>query len=278
MSPRSLIDAASFPASKTVDSIAEEALPHLQRLLSQQWKGGSSAHATGSGKLTPRQANIVQFVAKCSLATLDQIADRFARKEHESLLDARPRTKAILARLTVRGYLNLRPIVVDHVAAAATGDPSKLVVRHYFVEGFNITPRAATEFQLALPQTLRDSFVTHHVKTVDAALQVERNLRSAGYTVRDFKTEAELISTTFKGKLFDGHQQIIPTFPDARLEVVAPDGSTHYLNIEYVSSKYTSEMIRQKARDFEAPTIWATSNESTAARVTALTGATPIMV
>lgn len=232
-------------------------------------------------RLSPDQVRVIEFVAKGALVTLDQIVDRFIRTENETLLDARPRAEAMLKRLVVRGYLNTRPVVVDGALSVATQDPTRLLRNHYWTRAFNITPRTSWEFQLALPPTMRENFITHHVKTMDAALVVERQLRAEGYDVRSFKTEAELIRESFHGRVFNARtKQIVPDFPDLRFEVRALDGAIQHVNVEYVSRKYTDDMIKEKGRGFSDRTFWAApaNSDSTAARVRAITGQDPILV
>jgi hypothetical protein len=224
----------------------------------------------------PRIA-VIQLVGKAGLILGDHIADRVFRNEAESLLAARPRANAALHRLLLMGYLEARPVAIELTDASSLSDVSRTAGGVAFDQGFTLTQKAALEFNLPLPPTLREPFVTHHVKTLEAIWKVERDLRLRGADLVSWKTESELIRESFRGKKFGSDDVIVPKFPDAQILVRASGSSTEpeAINIEYVSSKYTNEMIQEKARAFAGTrTIWAVPGNSpgTAARVERITG------
>ena len=225
---------------------------------------------------------LIHFVAKAGLVDVDRIVDRFFRGEHETLLDARPRAEAALKRLVVKGYLNARPVVLDGISAATTGNALKHLGKHYFTRAYCLTPRTSWEWNLPLPPNLRENFVTHHLKTLDAIVQVEKGYFWGGEgRVVGFKMESQLVSESFAGKRFYDAKtsEALGKFPDALLIIKRPDGSHEEVRVEYVSAKYSDRMIADKATAWrDGRTIWAVPNQSTAARVQRITGQPPLMV
>lgn len=225
--------------------------------------------------LPARKAQILQFIAKAGMVDVDRLVDRFFREENETLLDARPRGEAFLKRLCVKGYLNARPIVLDGVAAHATGD-LRQIAGHYFTRAYCLTPRTSWEWSLPLPPNLRENFVTHHLKTLDAIVQVEKDVFWSGEgRVVEFKMESQLVQESFAGRRFyDAKtQEALGKFPDAMLIIERPDGTREDVRVEYVSAKYSDQMIADKAAAWSSGrTVWAVPNQSTAARVERITG------
>lgn len=233
---------------------------------------------------SPRERAILEWIARAGVADFDRIVDRFFREEHETLLDASPRAEAALKRLIVKGYLNARPLVLDGVKASTTGNPSHLA-RHYVLRAFCLTPRTSWSFDLPLPPNLRENFVEHHLKTLDALTTIERQQLAAGNKVLGFRMETQIMREDFQGKDFRGRayaaktQEVIPKLPDAQLTLQRPDGTVEQVNVEYVSAKYTDQMIREKATAWRGqPTVWAVPNQATADRVLAATGQLAIIV
>jgi hypothetical protein len=230
----------------------------------------------------PRIA-VIQLVGKAGLILGDHIVDRVFRNEAEKLLAARPRANAALHKLLLMGYLDARPVAIELTDANSLSDVSRMAGRVVFDQAFTLTRKAALEFNLPLPPTLREPFVTHHVKTLEAIWKIERNLGLHGTEIVSWKTESELIRENFRGKKFGSDDVILPMFPDAQIFVRPSDsGATPVaINIEYVSSKYTNDMIREKARAFAGTrTIWAVPGNSpaTATRVERITGTEALLV
>jgi hypothetical protein len=252
---------------------------------------------------------LIQLVARGGVVAADHIADRLFRSEADDLLSARKKSDAALQRLVLKGYLEARPVTLGASKASTVGDVGALVGEQYFTQTYSITQKANLEFNLPLPPTLRENFVEHHVRTMDAIWRVERDYRRRGSSVVGWKTESELIRDNFKGKVFrdlsEGEQQkhntsqlvesligeevdfgargkggeILAKYPDAVLEVVSPEtGQVETINVEYVSRHYTDEMIADKAKAFAARTIWAADSASTAARIQRITGTEALLV
>ena len=224
---------------------------------------------------------VVQLVAKAGLLTGDQVADRMFRREAEDLLAAKPRAEATLHRLVLKGYLERRTVAYDLAGANTPRDVARSVAGVIFDQAFTVTQKASDEFKVAAPPTIRDSFITHQVKTMDALWRVERDHRGRGWDVLSWKTENELIRERFRGKVFDAKGIIVPKFPDAQLVVRAPDGATETVNVEYVSRSYTDAMIAEKRAAFGSTrTVWAVTADSpaTLARVREITGEEPLVV
>jgi hypothetical protein len=230
--------------------------------------------ARGNPKLA-----VLQLVAKAGLLTADQLADRLFRSEAEDLLRARTRANATLHRLVLAGYLEKRAVAYELAGARTPADVGRSVGGVAFDHAFTVTRKASEELKLAAPVTIRDSFITHQVKTMEAVWQVERSYRLRGYEVVSWKTENELIREQFRGKVFDSSGVVIPKFPDAQLVVQGPDGCSETVNVEYVSRGYSDKMIAEKREAFGATrTVWAVSAGSpgTAERVRAITGEEPL--
>lgn len=223
---------------------------------------------------------IIEYIAKAGMVDLDRLVNRFFKKENESLVDAQPRAMETLKRFALQEYLQARPVVIDMIRADTPDKLGKVIGKHYFTLAYCITPRAARDFNSPLPPTIRENFVQHHIKTLDAIFQVEKQVLFSGEgRVVDFKMESQLVRENFKGKLFRPNSgTIVPQFPDAQIVIRRSDGTEETVNVEYVSSKYTDEMIREKHKSFAGRTVWAAPNSSTAARVQAITGSPAVLV
>jgi hypothetical protein len=223
---------------------------------------------------------VLQIVARGGIMVQDQITDRIAQKNARELF-GRPRSlEASLKRLQIKGYLELRPVVYS-AATAAPGNGADVAIRvgkKVYDRAYYVTQRASGEFNMALPPSVRESFLEHHLKTLDAAFRVERRSRDQGCEILSFRLESDLIRERFSGITFDHEGITLGKFPDAILAVRHPDGREESINIEYVSSKYTDEMIREKHDQFPGTTVWAASNEETARRVERLTEGEVLLV
>jgi hypothetical protein len=225
-----------------------------------------------------RRLAILQLVGKSGLMLADHLADRLFRKEAEELIHARPRTDAALHRLILEGYLESRDVAYQLTDASKPADAGRAIAGVGFDQALTLTRKASLEFNLPLPPTLRESFITHHVRTMEAIWNVERDFRARGYDVVSWKTETELMREQFHGQVFK-RGTVVPMLPDAQLVVRSPDGAEETINIEYVSRSYTDKMIREKHGAFGAlRTIWAlpASQERLAERVAAITGEEPL--
>lgn len=235
-------------------------------------------------------AYIVKLVARGALVSAEYVADRVARDDAENPLGRRRRNiAATLHRLERRGYLQTRPITY----AASRGQPSGgahanlHAGRVVFDTGYYVTPRASRELNVPLPPNIREAFVDHHVQTLNAVRHLEDHYRAQGISVVGFRTESQLIREDFAGKTFDSrYRQRLATengsvslkYADAVVTIRHPDGHSEDVSVEYVSSKYTDDQIREKHKAFTGRVVWAVSSSATAARVTAITGEEPLVL
>lgn len=228
---------------------------------------------------SPRERALVDFIAHSGMVDFGRIVDRFFRRDQESLLEAAPRAESALQRLVLKGYLSARPLVLE----AENGGRTRVGahhVEHQATTAYSVTSRTSWSLNLPPSPTLRENFVQHHLKTLDALAQVEKQQLAAGGRVLGFKMESQLVQEHFTGKVFNARtQEALPKFPDAQLTVQLPDGKVQHVNVEYVSAKYTDEMIARKAAAWRGQaTVWAVPNAATAARVRAVTGADALAV
>jgi hypothetical protein len=233
---------------------------------------------------SPRERAIVDWIARAGVADFERIVNRFFRAEHETLSDASPRAEAALKRLTAKGYLNARSLVLNGAKAPTTGKPNPRA-RHRVLRAYSLTARASESLELPPPPKLRENFGEHHLKTLDALADLERQQWAAGNQVLGFKMETQLMSEGFEGKDFRARaaaprtQEVTPKLPDAQLTIQRPDGTVQQVNVEYVSAKYSNQMIREKATAWTGqPTVWAAPNQATAVRVLAVTGQIAVLV
>jgi hypothetical protein len=211
---------------------------------------------------------VLEFVGRMGFVGLDHLVERFVQDEGGDFFAARRRGQSALKRMVARGYLETRPVVVPAIGAAARKEalPDEVVTRVYY-----LSQHAALTQNLPLPPNLREAFIPHYLKTMEAMLEVERQLKAEGNTVLSFKGEEALVREEFKGKLFR-RGAIVPKFPDGVLHAAGPDGSEFTVSIEYVTRSYTDEMIAEKKEAFSGRVVWAVDRESTAARVQDVAG------
>ena len=228
-----------------------------------------------------RRSAALDFVARMGVVSVEHLARRFATRPGEDPAEARARTEAMIKRLQQAGLVRTRTVLVDGANVAAgrgQGRVGKGLVDERIV---SITPKAIRELNLPKPPTVREAFIGHHLKTLDALLQVEQQLQASGNQVLGIKTEDELVRDWFRGKHFAGQKGIgdeMPKFPDGAVIVAGADGQPEQINLEYATTKYSNAMIAEKAKSFVGRTVWAVDRASTARRVETLTGEKAVMV
>lgn len=232
---------------------------------------------------------VVEFVGRAGVVTVDHIADKFVRHHHQDLFAAQRTAKGLVKQLVLHQWLTRRDYVLPvarsvpgiisaanipepHLAIAAGVVATHPVWKQAWTQVVYTTPRAAMHFAVPLPPDIRQAFIPHYVRTMDACLQLEKRLESQGFSVRSITGENQLIRENFQGQVFR-QGRVVPKFPDAQLVVRGPDGSDETLNVEYVTKSYTPAMIAAKARAFRGPTVWAADCKATAAKVAANAGA-----
>jgi hypothetical protein len=220
-----------------------------------------------------RERAVIGWVARACVVERERLADRFFREEGETLEEAMPRARSALRRLVAKGYLEQRQILVEGASADSASNPFRRA-EHRQLWCYSVTPRASASLGVPLLPPLRENSVVHHFKVLNAIETVERQQRAAGGKVLAFKLDGQLVREEFRGKVFNAAtQQVVPKFADAQLTLRHTDGSIEEVNLEYVSTKYTDQMIRDKAAAWRGSrTIWAAPNPATVARVQAITG------
>lgn len=232
---------------------------------------------------------VVEFVGRAGVVTVDHIADKFVANHHRDLFAAQRTAKGLVKELVLHQWLTRRDYVLPvarsipgivsaakipepHLAIAAGVVATHPVWRQAWTSVVYTTPRAAMQFAVPLPPDIRQAFIPHYVRTMDACLQLEKRLETRGFDVRSITGENQLIRESFKGQVFSKAGRVLPKFPDAQLVVRGPDGREETLNVEYVTRSYTPAMIASKARAFVGPTVWAVDSHATAAKVAANAG------
>lgn len=220
-----------------------------------------------------RERALIGWVARAGVVERERLVERFFREDGETLEEAMPRARSALRRLVAKGYLEQRPVLVEEGRAASSSNPLRRG-EHRQLWCYSVTPHASASLEVPLLPPLREKFVAHHFKVLNAIEAVERQQRAAGGRVLGFKLDGQLVQEEFRGKVFNAKtQQVVPKFADARLTLRHADGSVEDVNLEYVSTKYTDEMIRDKAAAWRGNrTLWAAPNPATVARVQAITG------
>jgi hypothetical protein len=226
-----------------------------------------------------RERAIIEWVARVGVVDRERLVSRFFRGDGETLEEATPRAKSALRRLVDKGYLEQRRLVVEGVKGRSSANPLHLAEQQV-ARCYSVTRHAGASLGISLLPPLRDHFVSHHFKLLDAFEVVEKQQLSSGGRVVVFKLEDQLVQEEFRGKKFNAEtRQVVSKFADARLTLRHADGSVEEVNLEFVSAKYTDKMIRDKAVAWRGSrTIWAAPNQATAARVQAATGAPALIV
>lgn len=211
-------------------------------------------------KLTPRDVAILRFIGENKSAPMDVLALRFfLGDELKPNRDPAHACRRRLAALRAAGYLDDKTI-----PAQKRGEWTRAV---------RLTRQASDVLGLARPGTLHPRGRDHHMATLRGIEQYRAQLAKTGGTIVDVALEHTLRSreqhghTTRRGDSFS-------SFPDALVTVRDAAGVERSVALEYVTSKYTSQMILDKAADFAAQgwgTVWIADSISTSRRVEALT-------
>ena len=214
----------------------------------------------GAIKLTPRDVEVLRFVGENKAAPMDVLAQRFfAGDDKKPNKDPTHACRRRLAALRAAGYLDDKT-----VPAQKRGEWTRAV---------RLTRQASEALGLARPAALHPRGRDHHMATLRAVEQFRAQLAKTGGVIVDVALEHTLRSreqrghTTRRGESFS-------SFPDALVTVRDAGGAERSVAVEYVTSKYTSQMILEKAADFAAQgwgTTWVADSISTSRRVEALT-------
>jgi len=212
--------------------------------------------------LSPRDRDVLKFIAANKAASLDVLAQRFFRENPKS------------------GKANRDPLHACRRRVQALVDAGLIdrIVGRGPLTTVRVTPRAADSIGVARPRALPMRGRSHHVATLRAIEILRARLEREGVRVVEAKLEFQLRSEEQRGRATRAGEDYAP-FPDALLvlERTAVDGSLvrEEAALEYVTSKYTDADIREKHASFEryARALWVADRPSTSARVARLIGA-----
>ena len=157
-----------------------------------------------------RQKAVLDFVGHAGVVSVDHVADRFIRANHEDIFAARRSMSGFVKGLVMHEWLQKREFVVPmaqslpgiaqaaqipqaHVAFGAGMYAARPVWRQAWTHVIYTTPRAAEQFAVPLPPDLRAAFIPHYLKTMDACLALEKRLDAAGIDVLRITGENQLI-------------------------------------------------------------------------------------
>lgn len=218
--------------------------------------------STKAVKLTPRDLDVLRFIGENKAAPLDVVGPMFfagnadtGAANRDPLHACRRRLKA----LADAGYVELRGI-----RGQKAGQRTQAIT---------LTRQAADTLGAARPALLHPKGRDHHMATLRCVEQLRAQVSKRGAVVVSVALEHALRSAQQRGR---GTQrgETYASFPDAVVVVREPGGIEKRVALEYVTSKYTNQMIAEKANDFSAydGTVWVADRVSTSRRVEALTG------
>jgi hypothetical protein len=210
--------------------------------------------------LTERDLRLLSFLVAHKAAPIDVLAARFfsvapdGTKNGNPARAARVRIDALAAagllsttsrRLRTQGPIVLVTPTADGAAAIGARPPASLPTRN----------------------------LDHHTATHRAVLKVRGQLEDLGYVVNDEQLDAQVRAAALGGKATQ-KSQAFPCFADAVLQVTDPSGQKRVIAIEYVTARYTFDMLRTKAADFATydAVYWLSDTPQTAARIHATVG------
>lgn len=210
--------------------------------------------------LTERDLKLLSFLVAHKAAPLDVVAARFFRTAPQGGANADPVRAAAerIKKLSAAGLIQStrRSLVTQGnvVVVAATAEGAAAV-------GERTPP----------PVPVRT--LDHHTATHRAVVKVRRQLEDLGYQIEAEYLDAQVRAMSLAGKP-TRKDQTFPCFADAVLQVTDPSGHGRMIAIEYVTARYTFEMLRTKAADFETydAVYWLSDTPQTAARIQSTVG------
>ena len=231
---------------------------------------------------------VCEFVGRAGVVSVDHLANKFVAKYYQDIFRQKYEANQIVKAMVLREWLMAREFVVPVSKSLPGIVGAAQLVKPYAIAGAAIlatgpvwqqqwtkivytTTKSADLFNVPLPPDIRQAFIPHYLHTMDACLALEKQFESKGIDVLRITGENQLIRENFKGQVFR-RGVVVPKFPDAQLQVRNVDGSEEAINVEYVTKSYTPAMIRDKAKHFKGPTVWAVDSRATAAKVTANVG------
>jgi hypothetical protein len=140
-------------------------------------------------------------------------------------------------------------------------------------QSITLTRQAADALGTARPALLHPKGRDHHMATLRCVEQLRAQLAKRGGAIVSVALEHALRSAQQRGR-GTARGETFASFPDAVVVVREVGGSERRVALEYVTGKYTNQMIAEKANDFAAydSTVWVADRASTSRRVEGLTG------
>lgn len=212
-------------------------------------------------KLTPRDQEVLRFLAAKKAASLDVLASRFFAADPRTGKPSKSPLRACLRRL---GALRS----AGHVTFERLGGPVVDEVKPSLVY---LAPSAARRLS-GSSKKLHPRHRDHQVQTMRACERIRDALIRQGAEAVEYSLETELLAEAYSARSNrDGVS--FDAFPDAVLHVTSSDGVTYDVAVEYVTSSYSDAQISDKASELPKGTAWYADTEATAQRVARLTGA-----
>ena len=211
-------------------------------------------------KLTPRDLDVLRFVGENKAAPLDVLGPMFFGKAANGVANRDPAhaCRRRLKALADAGYVELRGI-----------QGQKAGQRTHSV---TLTRQAADALGTARPALLHPKGRDHHMATLRCVEQLRARLAKQGAVIVSVALEHAVRSAEQRGR---GTQrgETFASFPDAVVVVRDAGGAESRVAVEYVTSKYTNQMIAEKANDFAGydDVVWVADRVSTSRRVEGLT-------
>lgn len=217
--------------------------------------------------LTARDMDLLAFLALHRECSLEQLALRFFRRNpFTGAVNKNPAKQCArrMHELQAHRYLDL-----SHVN---DGRKRHLVAR--------VAPRADAPLdERAARRTINAKERVHHLKTLAAVEQLERDVAQRGGRIVEFRVEAAVRAEALRGRR-TRRGDAFDAFPDAVCTVAMPSPRGERLMrlaIEYVTSKYCDADIRAKHESFASAyddAIWFSDRPRTSERVKRITGKT----
>lgn len=212
-------------------------------------------------KLTPRDLDVLRFVGENKAAPLDVLAPMFFGAAASGVANRDPghACRRRLKALADAGYVELKGI-----RGQKAGQRTHSVT---------LTRRAAEALGTSRPALLHPKGRDHHMATLRCIEQLRAQLAKQGAVIVSVALEHAVRAAEQRGH---GTQrgETFASFPDAVVVVRDAGGGERRVAVEYVTGKYTNQMIAEKANDFAAydDVVWVADRVSTSRRVEALTG------
>lgn len=211
-------------------------------------------------QLTDRDRQLLAFLVQHKAAPMDVIARRFfAYNPFDGTVNSNPERAARtrLKSLAKAGMVSYRK-------------------RRLSTQGemYIVQPLSAGAHAIAaqLPTTVPSRNLDHHAATHKAVLKVREEFESRGYVILKELQDMQVRSDALGGRITK-KGDAYSAFADGVLHVRDPSGQERTIAIEYVTSKYTNQMIVDKFNQFKNydSVYWFSDKVSTTTRVNHLT-------